>query len=52
MSFFDERDHAAGVLTSTLAKDVELLNGASSAGSAVYIESICAMLVGFAIGFY
>uniref|UniRef100_A0A7S3CHM5 Uncharacterized protein n=1 Tax=Strombidium rassoulzadegani TaxID=1082188 RepID=A0A7S3CHM5_9SPIT len=49
--FFDERDNQAGVLTTTLASDVQKLNGASTEGTAVIIETSVAMLCGLAICF-
>ncbi len=51
IGWFDDRDNAPGILNSVLAKDVQALNGASTEGSAVIMESSFAMVVGLAIGF-
>lgn len=50
-SFFDNRDNQAGVLTTTLASDVQKLNGASTEGAAVMIETTIAMVCGLVICF-
>jgi ATP-binding cassette, subfamily B (MDR/TAP), member 1 len=50
MGWFDARENAPGVLSSILAKDVQALNGASSEGSAVILESAFALIGGIAIG--
>lgn len=51
IGWFDNRENAPGVLNSVLAKDVQALNGASTEGSAVVMESTFAMIVGLALGF-
>ena len=51
IGWFDNRENAPGVLNSVLAKDVQALNGASTEGSAVVMESTFAMVVGLALGF-
>jgi len=51
IGWFDLRDNAPGVLNSVLASDVQALNGASTEGTAVVMESTFAMIVGIAIGF-
>ena len=51
MGWFDNRDNAPGVLTSILASDVQTLNGASTEGVAVILESTFALCVGIALGF-
>jgi ABC-type multidrug transport system fused ATPase/permease subunit len=51
IGWFDDRDNAPGILNSVLAKDVQSLNGASTEGSAVIMESSFAMIVGLALGF-
>ena len=51
IGFFDNRDNAPGVLNSVLASDVQALNGASTEGTAVVLESLFGMLVGIALGF-
>ena len=49
--FFDNRDNQAGVLASTLATDVQKLNGASTEGTAVMFETSVAMICGLTICF-
>jgi len=51
IGWFDLRENAPGVLNSVLASDVQALNGASTEGSAVIMESTFAMVVGIVIGF-
>ena len=51
IGWFDDKENAPGVLASVLASDVQALNGASTEGSAVIMESTFAMIVGIAIGF-
>ena len=51
IGWFDNRENAPGVLNSVLASDVQALNGASTEGSAVIMESTFAMIVGIVIGF-
>jgi ABC-type multidrug transport system fused ATPase/permease subunit len=51
MGFFDDRENAPGVLNSVLASDVQALNGASTEGTAVILESLFGMVVGIALGF-
>lgn len=51
IGFFDNRDNAPGVLNSVLASDVQALNGASTEGTAVILESLFGMVVGIALGF-
>lgn len=51
IGWFDNRDNAPGVLNSVLASDVQALNGASTEGTAVVMESTFAMIVGIVIGF-
>jgi len=51
IGWFDVRDNAPGILNSVLATDVQALNGASTEGSAVVMESTFAIVVGIVIGF-
>jgi len=51
IGWFDRRDNAPGVLTGVLASEAQTLNGASTEGTAVMIESFCAMICGIVIGF-
>ena len=46
IGWHDERDNGAGIMTATLSSDVQLLNGVSSDGIAVMVESIVAVLTG------
>ena len=52
IGWFDDRDHSSGVLTSVMAEDTSLVNGAGSESLAPTIEAMFAMIVGIAIGFY
>lgn len=51
MGWFDKRENAPGVVTSVLASDAQTLNGASTEGLAVMVESFFALVVGMALGF-
>lgn len=51
MGWFDRRENAPGVLTSVLASDAQTLNGASTEGLAVLVETFFALSVGIALGF-
>ena len=51
IDWFDRRENAPGVLASVLATDVQTLNGASTEGAAVILESFFALGVGVALGF-
>ena len=51
IGWFDNRENAPGVLNSVLASDVQALNGASTEGFAVILESLFAIVVGVALGF-
>ena len=51
IGWFDNRENAPGVLNSVLASDVQALNGASTEGTAVVMESLFAMIVGISLGF-
>lgn len=51
MGWFDNRDNAPGILTSVLASEVQKLNGASTEGLAVIIESTVGLICGLVLGF-
>ena len=51
LGWFDLKENSASVLTSVLASDVQVLNGASTEGVAVIIESLFAVVCGIVIGF-
>jgi hypothetical protein len=51
IGWFDERDNAPSVLTSTLSSDAQVINGVSAEGLASIIDAACAILTGIAIGF-
>ena len=51
MGWHDNRSNSAGVITATLASDVQLLNGASSEGMASILEATAALFWGLALGF-
>jgi hypothetical protein len=52
MGWFDERDNATSVLTSAMAHDPSLVNGASTESLGPTFEANCAMLLGVGVGFY
>jgi|Transcript_11191 ATP-binding cassette subfamily B (MDR/TAP) protein 1 len=47
IGWHDQRDNSAGVMTATLASDVQLLNGVSSEGLAVMVEAMSALATAF-----
>ena len=47
IGWHDQRDNGAGIMTATLASDVQLLNGVSSEGMAVMVEAFAAVICGF-----
>ena len=49
VGWFDDRDHASGILTTTLSADVISLNGVSSEGIGIIFECIGSIICGFAI---
>ena len=51
IGWHDDRSNASGVITATLASDVQLLNGASSEGMAAIIEATAAFLWGLVLAF-
>jgi len=51
IGWHDQRDNSAGILTATLASDVQLLNGVSSDGVAVQIEAFSSLLLAIIAGF-
>jgi len=51
IGWHDDRDNSAGVMTATLASDVQLLNGVSSDGLAVQVEGGTAVLFAICFGF-
>jgi ATP-binding cassette subfamily B (MDR/TAP) protein 1 len=51
IGWFDNRDNAPGILTSALANDTSVLNGASTESIAVMTEATFAILIGLIIGF-
>jgi ABC-type multidrug transport system fused ATPase/permease subunit len=51
IGWFDRRDNAPGILTSTLASEAQALNGASTEGTAVILESTVAVICGVTLGF-
>jgi ATP-binding cassette subfamily B (MDR/TAP) protein 1 len=51
IGWFDLRENAAGVLTSVLASEAQVLNGASTEGVAVIVESTFALICGIVLGF-
>ncbi len=52
IGFFDQRENSPGVLTSVLASEAQVLNGASTEGGAVMVECFFALVCGVFLGFY
>jgi ATP-binding cassette subfamily B (MDR/TAP) protein 1 len=52
LGWFDERENAPGVITTTLSSDAQVINGVSTEGLASIIDAIFAVLVGIVIGFF
>lgn len=52
IGFFDDREHASSVLTSSMAQDTSIVNGVSSESLGPMFEGGCAFVVGLGIGFY
>lgn len=52
IGFFDFRENNASVLTSAMAQDTSLINGASSESLGPYSDGLFALLGGLALGFY
>ena len=52
IGFFDFRDNNASVLTSAMAQDTSLINGASSESLGPYSDGFFALFGGLALGFY
>ena len=51
IGWFDLKEHAPGAVTSVMASDTQTLNGVSSEGLAMTLESFCALMVSIVIGF-
>jgi len=51
IGWHDHRDNSAGIMTGTLASDVQLLNGVSSEGLGAQIEGFFAVMTGLVFGF-
>ena len=51
IGWFDSRDNAPGILTSVLASEAQQLNGASTEGLSVMVESLFAVTCGIILGF-
>lgn len=52
IGFFDYKENNASVLTSSMAEDTGLINGASTESLDPYIDSAFSLLGGIALGFY
>jgi len=52
IGWFDNKENAPGVLSSTMASEAQVINGVSSEGLATQIEATCSLLVSIGIGFY
>lgn len=52
IGWHDDRDNSAGILTATLASDVQLLNGITQEGTAAAIEGGVALLWSICVAFY
>jgi ATP-binding cassette, subfamily B (MDR/TAP), member 1 len=51
IGWHDDQQNAAGILSSILAQEVQLLNGVSTEAFAVMAEALCAITMGLAIAF-
>ena len=51
IGFFDYRENNASVLTSAMAQDTSVINGASSESLGPYTEALFALLAGIIFGF-
>lgn len=52
IGFFDFRDNNASVITTAMAQDTSLINGASSESLGPYSDGTMALFGGLALGFY
>lgn len=52
IGWFDDRENAPGILTSSMAQDTAILNGVSTESLASIAESMFALVTGITIGFY
>lgn len=52
IGFHDFQENQASVLTSSMAADSALINGAASESLGPYVESFFALFGGLALGFY
>ncbi len=52
MGFFDKRENSPGVLSSVLATEAQELNGASTGGTSVMVESMFGLVAGIVLAFY
>lgn len=52
IGFFDMRENNSSVLTSTMASDTSLINGASTESLGPYSDAFFAMFGGIIMGFY
>jgi len=52
VAWFDDKNNSPGVLTSTLASDAQIINGASAEGLATQLEGGSALFVSVAISFF
>ena len=52
LGWFDQRENAPGILTSSLSGDAQIINGMSTEGLASILEAISAVLTGITIGFF
>ena len=51
IGWFDNKDNAPGILTSTLASDAQVINGVCTEGLGSQLEASFATLAGLIIGF-
>lgn len=52
IGWFDERDNAPSVLTSTMSTETAVINGVGGESIGPTVEAVFGMIVGIAIGFY
>lgn len=52
MGWFDERENATSILTTSMAQDTSIINGVSTESLAPQLEGNLALFSGIAIGFW
>lgn len=52
IGWFDDKEHAPGIISSTMASDTQTINGVCSSGLASQIESMFSLLCALGLGMY